>query len=209
MSRYLNSPQRDSLPPHNLRGLSLPRPAVSHQLLLSLQRSNQRHPLPWCLCVTAGSYCTHERLLVAVCRGWEAHWTQHSGSCKMVTKPSIWTAKGKKENIRGSFIRGYKRLVDGLIAGTAQLLKSRIRHRDAGTRCEVAKGRSKWHQLLNTATKRGKKSIRQQRRNCKKCCKGTWGWSKKNGRNARRGLKEMQGRWIALGMHRADGTRHA
>lgn len=77
---------------------SLPWPAVSHQLLLSLRRCRrQGHPLPLHLCVAAGSCYSHERLLVVVCRGWEAHWTQHSGSHQMVTKPSIWTARKKKK----------------------------------------------------------------------------------------------------------------
>lgn len=65
-------------------------PAGSHQLLLSLQRCHrQGHPSPLSLGVTAGSSHSPERVLVVVLRGWEAHWTLHSGSHEVVTKPSI------------------------------------------------------------------------------------------------------------------------
>lgn len=69
--------------------LCVPQAAVSHQLLLSLQRFHgQGLPSPLSLCVTAGCSHSPEGLLVVVLRGWEAQWTRHSGSHE-VFKPSV------------------------------------------------------------------------------------------------------------------------
>lgn len=170
-----NAPSWPS-PSHTIPSGSLPRSSVSHQLLFSLQRCDrQGHPLPLLLSVTAGSCYSHERLLVVVCRGWEAHWTQHLGSHRMVTKAGVQTAGKKSDNIRGSFIKGYKGLIDGLIN-----MKPSLRHhsysswesdtetQEPDVNRKRTKGRSKWDQLLNTASKRGKKSTRQRRKDCKK-----------------------------------------
>lgn len=121
--------------------------------------------------------------------------------------------KDKRESIRGSFNKGDKRLIDGLInTKPSQGQNSCLSH---GSNTEMqgpevkgkkTTGRSKWEQLLNRVTKREKKSTCQWIWDAEKCWKGTWYWSKKNGTNARQGWKKMQGRWIALGMPRADGT---
>lgn len=98
--------------------LALSLPALSHRQLSHTSYSShsgdamdKATPSPLSPSVTAGSSHSPERLLVVVLRGWEAHWTRHSGSHEVVTKPSIWTAR-IKESIRGSFIRGDKRLIE-------------------------------------------------------------------------------------------------
>lgn len=123
--------------------------------------------------------------------------------------------KDKRESIRGSFNKGDKRLIDGLInTKPSQGQNSCLSHgsntetQGAEVKEKKTTGRSKWEQLLNRVTKREKKSTCQWIWDCEECWKGTWDWSKKNGTNARQGWKKMQGRWIALGMPRADGTEH-